>query len=392
MATRRPKGEGSVHRRADGKWIGRLYYVDPVTDVAKRAQATGGTKAEVSRRLRAIQDRIQQGAPARDDSATFGTFATRWIGSSLEASDRKHSTKVLYAGLTRTHIVDSQLGKTRMNALKPTTVERFVTQLRGKGLSPSSVRQIYTVARAIGDAAVRDGLLAKNPFVAVRRPKAPTAEATFLQPHEIAHLLTNAETSRYAPLFEFLVNTGLRRGEALALKWSDVDLHNQVLRVRGTLARIDGDLKITAPKSDRSRRTIPLSARATADPRAGPGPDATRPPRGAAAVAGHRLGVRHRDRRTLRPRNALRALKAAARKAALPDVGLHTLRHSAASVMLTNGVPITVVSQILGHSGISITVDVYGHVAPDVSRAALDVLGAALATPRPPPSSDSANA
>ncbi len=392
MATRRPKGEGSVHRRADGKWIGRLYYVDPVTDVAKRAQATGGTKAEVSRRLRAIQDRIQQGAPARDDSATFGTFATRWIGSSLEASDRKHSTKVLYAGLTRTHIVDSQLGKTRMNALKPTTVERFVTQLRGKGLSPSSVRQIYTVARAIGDAAVRDGLLAKNPFVAVRRPKAPTAEATFLEPHQIAHLLTNAETSRYAPLFEFLVNTGLRRGEALALKWSDVDLHKQVLRVRGTLARIDGDLKITAPKSDRSRRTIPLSAPAT-------------------AILERVRDRTQRDRREARqlwqdtgfvfvtetgepcdPRNALRALKAAARKAALPDVGLHTLRHCAASVMLTNGVPITVVSQILGHSGISITVDVYGHVAPDVSRAALDVLGAALATPRPPPSSDSANA
>jgi integrase len=392
MATRRPKGEGSVHRRPDGKWIGRLYYVDPVTDVAKRAQASGTSKAEVSRKLRAIQARIQQGASARDDSATFGTFATRWIVSSLEASDRKRSTKTLYGGLTRTHIVDSQLGKTRMSALKPTTVERFVTQLRAKGLSPSSVRQIYTVARAIGDAAVRDGLLAKNPFAAVRRPKVPAAEATFLQPDEIAQLLTNAETSRYAPLFEFLVNTGLRRGEALALKWSDVDLDNQVIRVRGTLARIDGDLRITSPKSDRSRRTIPLSAPAT--------------------IVLERVRDRtKRDRRNARqlwqdtgfvfvtaigepcdPRNALRALKAAARKAALPYVGLHTLRHSAASLMLSNGVPITVVSQILGHSGISITVDVYGHVAPDVSRGALDVLGAALATSRPPLSSGSANA
>jgi hypothetical protein len=77
------------------------------------------------------------------------------------------------------------------------------------------------------------------------------------------------------------------------------------------------------------------------------------------------------------PRNALRALKSSADKAGLENIGLHTLRHSAASVMLNNGVPITVVSQILGHSGISITVDVYGHVAPDVSRGALDVLAAA---------------
>ena len=79
------------------------------------------------------------------------------------------------------------------------------------------------------------------------------------------------------------------------------------------------------------------------------------------------------------PRNALRALHAAAARPGLPGVGLHTLRHSAASVMLTHGVPLTVVSQILGHSGIAITADVYGHVAPEVSRAALDVLADALA-------------
>ena len=81
------------------------------------------------------------------------------------------------------------------------------------------------------------------------------------------------------------------------------------------------------------------------------------------------------------PRNALRALTTAARQAGLPHVGLHTLRHSAASVMLSEGVPISVVSQILGHSGISITADVYGHIAPDVSRSALDILGAALTHP-----------
>jgi integrase len=352
----------------------------PVTDLAKRAQATGDTKTEVSRKLKAIQDRVNQGIAGRDDSGAFGTFAARWVCTSLEASDRKHSTKVLYAGLTRTHIIDSQLGKTPMSALRPTTVERFVTQLREKGLAPSSVRQIYTVARAIGDAAVRDGLLGKNPFVAVRRPKVSAVEATFLQPDQIAKLLKQAETSRYAPLFEFLVNTGLRRGEALALRWNDIDLDDQLLRVRGTLARIDGDLKVTDPKSDRSRRTIPLSAPAV-------------------AVLERVKERTKQDRRQARqlwqetgfvfvtdigepcdPRNALRALKAAADKADLKNIGLHTLRHSAASVMLSNGVPITVVSQILGHAGISITVDVYGHVAPDVSRGALDVLAAALDT------------
>jgi integrase len=78
------------------------------------------------------------------------------------------------------------------------------------------------------------------------------------------------------------------------------------------------------------------------------------------------------------PRNALRALKVAAEKAGLPHAGLHTLRHSAASVMLSSGLPLKVVSEILGHSSIAIAGDVYGHVAPDVARGAMDILGAAL--------------
>jgi integrase len=81
---------------------------------------------------------------------------------------------------------------------------------------------------------------------------------------------------------------------------------------------------------------------------------------------------------TCDPRNAFRGLKVAAAKVGLPDVGLHTLRHSAASVLLTHGVPLKVVSEILGHSSIAITGDVYGHVAPDVSREALDILGDVL--------------
>ena len=370
MATRRPKGDGSIYRRADGRWIGRLYYTDPVSGLGRRAQATAVTKAEVSRKLKAMQGRLDRGISARDASATFGTFALRWVAASLAASDRKASTKSLYAGLTRTHIIDSDLGKTQMKALRPSTVERFVSQLRAKGLAPSSVRQIYTVARAIGDAAVADGLLGTNPFTAVRRPRVITSEATFLEPEQITALLQHAEASRYAPLFELLVNTGLRRGEALALQWSDIDTSQQLLRVRGTLTRVDGDLAITAPKSAKSRRTIPLSAPAIAvleTVRA-----RTKRDRQEARQLWRETGyVFVTDvKQPCDPRNALRALKSAAADAGLPGaVGIHTLRHSAASLMLSNGVPITVVSQILGHSGISVTVDVYGHVAPWMSPA-----------------------
>ena len=255
--SRRPKGEGSIHRRADGKWVGRFYYEDPVTRLAKRAQVVGLTKKGVSGKLREMVGRVEAGSAARDDATLFGVFAARWLESSLPASDRKETTKVLYAGLARTHILGSDLGRLSMKDMRPSSVERFVTQLRAKGLSESTVRQVYTVARAIGEAAVRDGRMAKNPFAAERRPRVTPVEARFLEPFQIHALLDGASDSRYRLLFEFLVHTGMRRGEALALTWADIDLEERLVRVRGTLARIDGQLTVLEPKSTKSRRTVP---------------------------------------------------------------------------------------------------------------------------------------
>lgn len=376
--SRRPKGEGTIFQRANGRWVGRISFEDPVTGLVKQTQVTGKTKTLVNTQLREIQTRVAQGSAPKDDGVTFGVFASRWLTSSLAASDRRASTQSLYTSLTKTHIIESELGRTPLKRLRPTTVERFVTHMREKGLSDSSVRQIYTVARAIGDSAVRDGLLGRNPFAAVRRPKVTQAEASHLEPAKISRLLAAAQDSRYGPLFELLVNTGLRRGEALALKWRDIDLKEQTLRVRGTLARIDGALTVTDPKSAKSRRTIPLSD---------PAVEILTRVKQRTAFERRRAAQLWVDSgfvfvtdigEPCDPRNALRALTVAAKSAALSGVGLHTLRHSAASVMLSNGVPITVVSQLLGHSGISITVDVYGHVSPDVSREAFNVLATAL--------------
>ncbi len=121
-----------------------------------------------------------------------------------------------------------------------------MTQLRAKGLSDSTVRQVYTVARAIADDAVRDRLMARNPFATVRRPQATASEARFLEPHQIGQLLGPHATPA-TDCFEFLVHTGLRRGEALALTWDDVALEDRLMRVRGTLARVDGKLTVVDP-------------------------------------------------------------------------------------------------------------------------------------------------
>jgi integrase len=151
------------------------------------------------------------------------------------------------------------------------------------------------------------------------------------------------------------------------------------LRVRGTLARVNGKLKVTEPKTAKSKRAVPLSEVAVRTLRAVRTEQAQERLR--AGSRWHQTGFVFVTEfgEPCEPRNALRAFKAAAKRAGLPSsVGLHTLRHSAASVMIASGVPLKIVSDILGHASVAITGDIYGHVSPDVSREAAAKLAAAL--------------
>lgn len=306
-------------------------------------------------------------------------FTTEWISSTLAASGRKPTTKALYATIARKHIVESTIGTTTLARLRPSHVEAWTVQLRRRGLSESTTRTAYTVLRAVLDTAVRDEALAKNPATAVARPKVTRREAAHLTPAQARCLLDQAARSRYAALFDLLLRTGMRRGEALALTWRDVDLERARVRVRGTLARVDGELVVVAPKTTKSERTLHLSPAAAALLRAVRSRQRSERLRAGSVWEGSPYVFTTETGGPCDPRNALRALKAAAVRAGLTtDIGLHTLRHSAASVMLADGVPLKVVSEVLGHSSVAITGDVYGHVAPDVAASALDALSSAL--------------
>lgn len=378
-ARRRGNGEGSNPRqRADGRWQVNLRITD-ADDATRRVSVLGKTADECRAKASELRRRVAAGQPAKDAKITVAAFTERWIGSTLAASDRKAATVTLYSTLARKHVVGGKIGTVALDRLRPSHIDAFVVELRGKGLADSSVRSIYTVLRAVLDSAVRDGSLGRNPAALVRRPKVTQHEAAHLGTGEVRRLLDAAARTRYADLFELLVNTGMRRGEGLALRWADVDHDRAVIRVRGTLARVNGHLVVTAPKTAKSSRVVPMSA------------DVAR------LLRRHRLDQQQERMRAgsqwtdtgyvfttetgqpCDPRNALRALKATAKAAGLPTtIGLHTLRHSAATVMLTGGVSIKVVSDVLGHSSIAITGDVYGHVTEDVARDALSGLSAAF--------------
>lgn len=392
MATKRTgkrgAGEGTFRKREDGRWEARFRYTDAATGEERRGSTYGKTRAEAAAKMKEKVERAEGGAPVADSRATFAAYLETWIAGALAVSDRKESTKVLYAGLGRKHLGASDFGKITLDKLRPVDVEKLILSMREKDLSASTIRQTYTILRAALDTAVRDHLVARNVAAIIKRPGVRREEARALSAAEFARLRDALAKTRLQGLVTLMALTGLRRGEALALTWSDIDEANGIAHVRRTLSRIKGELVTTTPKTDKSRRAVPLSADALAvlrsqrtlhrEDAARLGSD--RVERGlvfATELGGH-----------IDPRNALRAVLVGAKRAELPGVGLHTLRHTAASLMLQAGVPLKVVSEILGHSSISVTGDIYGHVAPEVAQDAAAILARALTPKLTPTGSD----
>src|SRR3712207_5690235 len=158
----------------------------------------------------------------------------------------------------------AEAGQPALDRLRPSDVEALVLAKRRAGLSASSVRSIYAVLRAALDVAVRDGLIQRNPAALVKRPAVERKDAGYLSAQQAEALLEAVRGDRLEALYRVMLATGLRRGEALGLHWSDVDLHAAVLRGRWTLSRTSAGLELGEPKTDKSRRTVPLPVPAVA--------------------------------------------------------------------------------------------------------------------------------
>lgn len=387
--TKNANGEGSIYKRIRvGKPVryeGALTYVDS-DGKTKRHTVYGRTRQDVRDKLKQARDRLDAGAPVKDATQSVADWLARWRETSLAASDRKESTRVLYANLSRRHLEPQPFGAIRLDRLKPSDIDGLVLAMRAKtkgdpprrALSDSTIRQTYTVLRAGLDGAVRDGLLARNPAAQVKRPGVERTEAKHLDAAAVAAVLKAATGSRYHSALVLIASTGLRKGEALGLSWDRVDLEAGTLRVAATLGRIGDRLVLSEPKTARSRRTIPLS------------------PAVVALLRRHRTEQKSARLRAANqwqdcglvfttdlggpvdPRNLLRVIEVAAKKAGVSGVGVHTLRHSAAVAWFEAGVHIKAVADLLGHSSIAITGDVYGHTSDDTARSAVDGLSEVL--------------
>ncbi|MBU3751427.1 MAG: site-specific integrase [Mycobacterium sp.] len=376
--SKRSNGEGTVRQRPNGTWEARLSYIDPMTGKRRRASFYGPTAEAARAELDNARDRIKANAPVKDSAQTLGDYIEHWLDTALEASPRKDSTKALYRNLATKHLSPAPLGLTPLSKLRKTHIDGLIVALRKRGLSDSTVRQVYTVLRAVLDDAKLDGLVADNPATKVPRPRIARQEARHLTAPEVAAVLGAADGLRYAAVLILIASTGLRRGEALALRWDAVDLEAGTAKIAATLGRVGGELTITEPKTTRSRRTVPLSPAVVKVLKAQRAGQAAEQLKAGDQWQNSGLVFTNEFGGPVDPRNLLRTIEIAAKKAEIENVGVHTLRHSAAVAWLEAGVHIKAVADLLGHSSIAVTGDIYGHSTDAMARAAIDSLSSAL--------------
>jgi len=375
MSKRRSSGDGSVYQLADGSWRG-------VVDLGwhagrrRRRYVRGRTKAEVTKETRRLATEAEAGRLRPDRAPTVAGWLDRYL-TEVAASTVRPSTLDRYRQEVRLYITPA-LGEVRLDQLTAAQVSGFYRDQLQR-LSPGSVRRLHALLRRSLMVAVRWQVISWNPVTAVDPPSLATAEVQPFSVEEARRFLAAVGGDRMEARWLLAVMVGMRQGEVLGLSWEDVDLDQGTARVRQALQYRSGHgLRLVPPKTPRSRRTVPLadllvdSLKLRREQQ-----DADRAKAGEfweewGLVFTTKVGTPWSPRNDYR--NFLKILEAAG----LRRVRLHDLRHTAASLMLTQGVPARVVMQTLGHSQIGITLNTYSHVSPELSRSAADRMQALL--------------
>ncbi len=369
----------NVGRRGDS-WFFRID-LPPGPDGKRQQRRASGfaTEREARRALAQAKVDIDAGRLRHGVRRTVADLAAEW----LEAvhPNRKASTFSNYGWLMRAYVVP-RIGRIRLDRLSPADIQKLYSELRhsggrgGAALSGTQVRNIHRVLHNALNYAVRLGYIARNPTEAIDKPREDTEERPVYTPDQVRRFIVAMESDRLQAMWYLVLATGLRRAELAGLRWRDVALDRDppVLAVRTTRTTAGHAVVEHDPKSRSSRRVVHLD-RGTAD--------VLRHHREAMAEEAERRGEFALPEyvfvdefgEPFHPARLTRDLHFLQRRAGLPEITLHDLRHTAATVALLAGVHPKVVSERHGHASTQITLDRYSHVLESMQEAAADAIG-----------------
>jgi integrase len=300
---------------------------------------------------------------------TLGDWLDEWMR--LKERDGAGPTTLRgYRKLIENH-VRAALGQVALDRLSPTMIRQLLAEKTDEGLAPATVRHVHGLIRnAVGDAE-REELVHRNAARAVRPPAASRIERRSLTVAEAKKLDVLRDHPTEA-LYVCALTVGLRRGELLGLRWGDIDFEQGTLTVRQTVLAVDGRIVISAPKTDRSRRTVPVPEQTLTVLRAHRKHQAARRLSMGERWQDHGLVFPSRLGTPMEPENLDRSWHRIRASAGLDWLRLHDLRHACATFLLASGASPRTVMKVLGHSQIGLTVNTYAHVLPEIERAAVD--------------------
>ena len=372
MAKKRGNQEGSIYQKANGKWRAQIMLN------GGRLNITANTRLEAQDWLRTTRNQIENGLTFKGANMLFGEYLGDWL-----ASAKPRLTELswrTYGQIIRDYI-NPVLAKVRLRDLNPSVIQRFYDKKVADGLGLRTVQKTHTIIHAALNSALKLGLLGRNPDNATQPPKPMRKEMMYLNTAQVKRLLETARKTgdRNYALCYVAISTGMREGELLGLRWDDVNLDQGILNVRLSLRRLpSGGLSLQQPKTKTSVRSIKLGSQTV---------EILQLQKIKNAMDAEKVGKLWQDLgfvfpstvgTPMDPTNLIKAFRKLLRLAELPPIRFHDLRHTAASLMLNNGVDVLVASRRLGHAKPSITLDVYGHLLPSMQVHAADVLESLL--------------
>ena len=352
----RGRHEGSISRRKDGRWCGRLS-LGYQNGRRLRKYVYGYARAEVATALTAMLASTAKGEPVPDGRATVASLIKQWLDSI--AVTRKPRTREFYELTARLHIVPD-LGRVQLSKLEPMTVQKLISR-KAQELSPCTARHIRATLRAALSFAVKNRLITFNAASRIECAK-DDHEIKPLTAEEAARLLQTAEGTPIGMMLVLAVRLGLRRGELLGLEWRDVDFAERTLKIERSIQRIKGHPLVAVPlKTKNSKRVIHIGEEVV---RALREHKADQAQQRLAGTEWHDMGLIFCNSigKPWEPRAVNALFDRCVERAGLPPATrLHDCRHTCATLLLAAGADLLSVSRMLGHAGIGITADTYSH-------------------------------
>jgi len=371
--------KGHIYQRAKGSWT--IVYDLPVDTVTgkrrQKSQTVKGTKRDAERALREVLLSIEQGSYVKPNKLTVGEWLDQWC-ESFVVMNTTPRTYVSYRSIIDRHLKQG-LGFIALSRLEPQQIQAYYAEklvkgrVDGKGsLSNRSVLYHHRILSKALEQAVKMGLVVRNVAKLLTPPRVARAKINVLDANEATRFLDIASSTMYYPLFATLLYTGLRRGEAIALRWKNIDLLGLELNVVESAYRIRKEFIIKEPKTLHSKRAVSLSPSLAALLLEYREDQELMRKQMGNPLTDEDFVFSWPDGRPLDPDVVTKAFHRIAGKAGLTNIRLHDLRHTHATLMLKAGVHPKVVSERLGHANIGITLDTYSHVLPGLQEAAAE--------------------